>query len=452
MAVKRKRSTSPANEAATESSGKVNGTPRSTKSRSRASGAAVQSDWIDFRIRYYQARRGKKGLAKSNASDEPDVQPHPYIEGEEQFYAILPKTWSELMRYKKFRLTEEGDPMRVGDVVLVNNDNGLKTDGEVDIFKQWKAHVLEVRAKDAQHVYLRIYWVYDPEELPGGRRPYHGEYELVPSNDMAVVDAMTVNGLVSLKKWDEYDDDDDPDTGTDEVPGFFWRQTYNVQKRQLSQLRQHCFCNLPSNPDNLLVQCTNKAPCGRWLHGDCLKEKAVQKAIADHESDQNSGLSPSGQQRLTSETPKKSTTTPNKGKKRTAGPSQQDGVPFAAEVITTAGKKGHRLKIRDLRSGHGEKEWEERIYCPCCSSLLVDEGEMQPETNNGLDGDNMTHDETASPDEITVQGGHAPHGVDGVRATPQSNKPSKDVEDPMDVQYEEAKNTGANGQAASTSP
>ena len=131
-------------------------------------------------------------------------------------------------------MDETSDSMRVGDVVLVNNDKGAETDGDVDIFSQWKAHVLEIRAPDAQHVYLRVLWVYDPEELPGGRRSYHGENELVPSNDMAIIDAMTINGLVSLKKWNEYDDDDDPDTGTDEAPGFYWRQTYDVNKRQLS--------------------------------------------------------------------------------------------------------------------------------------------------------------------------------------------------------------------------
>ena len=131
-------------------------------------------------------------------------------------------------------MEETGESMGIGDVVLVNHDNGQAADGEIDLFKQWKALVLEIRAKDAQHVYLRVYWVYDPEELPGGRRPYHGEYELVPSNDMAIVDAMTINGRVRVTKWNEYDDDEDPDTGTEENPGFYWRQMYNVHTRQLS--------------------------------------------------------------------------------------------------------------------------------------------------------------------------------------------------------------------------
>ena len=145
-------------------------------------------------------------------------------------------------------MEDVSDPMTIGDVVLVNNDDGVAT-GEIDIFKQWKAHVLEIRAQDPQHVYLRVFWIYDPNELPGARRPYHGLHELVPSNDMAIIDAMTINGPVSVKKWNEYDDDDEPYTGTDANPGFFWRQTYNVHTGRLS-VSYHIFESSASCSNN----------------------------------------------------------------------------------------------------------------------------------------------------------------------------------------------------------
>ena len=56
----------------------------------------------------------------------------------------------------------------------------------------WVAKILEIRAKDENHVYARIYWMYWPDELPprtidgrktiSGRQSYHGQNELVASN------------------------------------------------------------------------------------------------------------------------------------------------------------------------------------------------------------------------------------------------------------------------------
>ena len=88
------------------------------------------------------------------------------------------------------------------------------------------ARVLEIRAIDEAHVYLRVYWLYWPEELPGGRKHYHGEKELVASNHMEIVDAMTVSGRANVKHWLELDDEE-------ELPDLFWRQKFDFPKQQL---------------------------------------------------------------------------------------------------------------------------------------------------------------------------------------------------------------------------
>jgi len=46
--------------------------------------------------------------------------------------------------------------------------------------------------------------------------------ELIPSTEMQVIDAMSVNGSFPVKYWDEYKDDDKP-----EANGYFWRQSYS---------------------------------------------------------------------------------------------------------------------------------------------------------------------------------------------------------------------------------
>lgn len=94
----------------------------------------------------------------------------------------------------------------------------------------WVAKVLEIKAGDEQHVYLRIFWMYRPEDLPGGRQPYHGRNELIASNDMQIIDATTVQGKASVRRWVEQDDENevfDRDT-------LFWRQTWDINKKKLS--------------------------------------------------------------------------------------------------------------------------------------------------------------------------------------------------------------------------
>ena len=50
----------------------------------------------------------------------------------------------------------------------------------------WVARILEIRASDERHVYVRVYWMYRPDELPqgthDGRQAYRGLSELVASN------------------------------------------------------------------------------------------------------------------------------------------------------------------------------------------------------------------------------------------------------------------------------
>lgn len=90
--------------------------------------------------------------------------------------------------------------------------------------KDWVAKVLEVRGADSAHVFLRVAWMYRPEDLPGGRQPHHGACELVASNHIDVVDAKSVQHIADVIHWSDEDDDD-------EVPyqdQLFWRQSLDV--------------------------------------------------------------------------------------------------------------------------------------------------------------------------------------------------------------------------------
>lgn len=105
-------------------------------------------------------------------------------------------------------------------VLVKAPDSGDGVHIDIDPAAQWKAKVLEVRALNPEHVYLRVAWLNRPEDLPGGREPHHGRNELIPTNQMDIIDAMTVNGAIEVAHWDQYDD---------ESPSFqdqyYWRQT-----------------------------------------------------------------------------------------------------------------------------------------------------------------------------------------------------------------------------------
>jgi len=105
----------------------------------------------------------------------------------------------------------------------------------------WVARVLEIRAVDEAHVYLRVYWLYWPEELPGGRQQYHGQKELVASNHMDIIDAMTVSGRAHVKHWMELDEDE-------ELPELYWRQKFDYPSRTLMVCSYHPSSKARTNP------------------------------------------------------------------------------------------------------------------------------------------------------------------------------------------------------------
>lgn len=149
-------------------------------------------------------------------------------------------------------------------------------------FNWWYAQVLECRAIDSNHVFIRVAYLYRPEDTDEGRTEDHGSTEVLPSNDMQILNAATVEGPVDLVKWDQ---ELDPKTW-DKDNVLVWRQTINVFKEKKSfslpsltkavtspRLPHHCICSKPADPDQALIHC---ASCDRWLHEHCIIDAAVR--------------------------------------------------------------------------------------------------------------------------------------------------------------------------------
>jgi hypothetical protein len=95
-----------------------------------------------------------------------------------------------------------------------------------DSIQHWVAKILEVRAGDASHVYLRVSWTYRPEDLPGGRQSYHGGGELIVSNHMDIIEAVTVDAVANVVQWN-----DDPESMALSADQLFFRQSFDVGKK-----------------------------------------------------------------------------------------------------------------------------------------------------------------------------------------------------------------------------
>ncbi|KAL8988916.1 MAG: hypothetical protein Q9177_002079 [Variospora cf. flavescens] len=156
----------------------------------------------------------------------------------ESIWASLPKYRNCIIRGEKYSVHQYAIVLR--SQPLPKPFHPLDRDLQIPCV----ARILEVRAADPKNVWLRLYWLYRPEEIPGGRRDYHGKDELIISNHMEIVDALQVECPVQVRRWKEEEkaeDDDDNDDGrhlpaaeTRENEPLYFRQTYNFVTREVS--------------------------------------------------------------------------------------------------------------------------------------------------------------------------------------------------------------------------
>lgn len=279
-------------------------------------------------------------------------------------YEVRPRErWEALKLYKKFTVAAES--IAIGDCILVGHSESSndEPDAEVDLADQWKAVVLEVRALDSEHVYLRVGWLNRPEDLDSGRKDYHGENELIPTNQMDVIDAMTVNGKIDVIHWDE----NDTDAQMANENQFFWRQTYDYMDKTFSKLRQICKDNRPQNPDEMIIECPNEG-CRKWLHANCVVEQAAKSA-----AEEASG-------KAKSNTPKKrQPRSVYTGSNRPPAAATASKGNFTAELFLSSppNTEPDEISVRPaatkpeivITDPKGEKQAQD-LYCLCCSKPI----------------------------------------------------------------------------------
>ncbi|KAL8670726.1 MAG: hypothetical protein Q9168_004753 [Polycauliona sp. 1 TL-2023] len=218
---------------------------------------------------------------------------------------------------------------------------------EIDEEVIYPARILEIRAKDAKNVYIRLYWLYMPDHLPSGRQPYHGKDELIATNHMEIVDASRVIKpitVVDLRRRE----------GSGPTPEMYWRQTFHVLTEEVSPPQSHCICANPVCPDDTLVRCTNPQ-CALTLHGKCIEDAKLAKLHLQQQQPQSVQIQPrSGLN------------------DRKADTTQQKGTAdvYEVQLIISQRPKHHgqtRLRCRDLLEN---RFWELDVKCLGCGSTI----------------------------------------------------------------------------------
>lgn len=142
--------------------------------------------------------------------------------------------------------------------------------------------ISEFRAESQEKVYVKVFWLYWPDELPGGRQPYHGTRELVLSNHVDIIEAQSISSHAEVSFWDENDD-----SNKNVLQERYWRQTLDLKKAKegknaLSRLRRFCICGQFDNPNIDMYQCHKpQKGCGTWNHQACLYKDLEQRAWAN---------------------------------------------------------------------------------------------------------------------------------------------------------------------------
>ncbi|KAF7934799.1 uncharacterized protein EAE98_002844 [Botrytis deweyae] len=342
----------------------------SSEPGSMSSPAAVQ-EAISFEIKIPLMDLDKKGKeSKQNAAlralAEEHISPFQGFNAPEDelnyHYTVVPNTeWAAMRKYNNFII--QGDTYKNNQFVYVKG----KTETGTQPRDFWIARILQVRAKDPQHVYALVAWMYWPEELPAtakaagetsassGRRKYHGNSELIASNYLDVVDVLTFAGKLDVERFSEDLDDyavSDPDPSK-----CYWRQTFCQATQRLSDLPVYCICNGHYNPDKREYEhiCDNR-DCQTLYHSECLVEDVLVKRYHE-EYPQNktatNGIKP-------------------KDKKNKNGKSKQKiySKEFKGEFAHDQDEQTPpMIKITDKRSTPHTVTLQ-RVACPKCSTLF----------------------------------------------------------------------------------
>ena len=181
-------------------------------------------------------QKSPRSATKKKGKKSPKIAKAGEVEDSKDAQYDLPnqEEWSKLAKYRSFvcrctssicyrtKFLVSAEKFNLGDSVFVMSDPGSTE-------QDWVAVVKDIRARNASAVFLLAQWFYRPEELPGGRKDYHGRDELVWSNYEDIIPVGSCNGHAIVTEWDESDNKQQEITA-----GYYWRQEIDTKTMKLS--------------------------------------------------------------------------------------------------------------------------------------------------------------------------------------------------------------------------
>ncbi|XP_073060840.1 chromatin remodeling protein EBS-like isoform X2 [Primulina eburnea] len=172
-------------------------------------------------------------------------------------------------RVSKFpEKSESTNPTTAGDCVLMRPSDLDKP--------PYVARVEKIEADHRNNVKVHVQWYYRPEESIGGRRQFHGAKELFLSDHFDVQSAHTIEGRCIVHTFKNY-------TKLENVGAedYFCRFDYKAATGGFTpdRVAVYCKCEMPYNPDDLMVQCEG---CKDWFHPSCMRMTIEDAKKLDH--------------------------------------------------------------------------------------------------------------------------------------------------------------------------
>ncbi|KAK7405856.1 hypothetical protein VNO78_07466 [Psophocarpus tetragonolobus] len=158
--------------------------------------------------------------------------------------------------------------VRAGDCVLMRPSDTSKP--------PYVARVEKIEQDNRNNVKVRVRWYYRPEESIGGRRQFHGAKELFLSDHYDVQSAHTIEGKCVVHSFKNY-------TKLENVGAedYYCRFEYKAATGAFTpdRVAVYCKCEMPYNPDDLMVQCEG---CKDWYHPACVGMTIEEAKKLDH--------------------------------------------------------------------------------------------------------------------------------------------------------------------------
>ncbi|KAH8797648.1 hypothetical protein F5884DRAFT_251688 [Xylogone sp. PMI_703] len=190
----------------------------STKRRKHSTTNTSDVEEVHFTIKYLANSSNRKlSKEKQQLINHAEFQVSPFVtkgnKGDlDQFFTVVPiLAWSSMKTYANFIM--RGKLYTKNDFVYVKGEGASPEHEEEHGHESlWVARMLQIRAKDPQHVYALVAWMFWKHQLPYKESKqanvsdlkmttYYGNNELIASNYMDVLDVLSIEDKAEVNDW-----------------------------------------------------------------------------------------------------------------------------------------------------------------------------------------------------------------------------------------------------------